>query len=592
MEGEYEKIIDQFYEKICLFFQNFKNSRKTPKHFSDLIKIISTSINQLFVWKSQIGKLYLIMLLFEQISLLKDYLVYFNSTKKESTEQEPEVQTGSSRDSDSITPFDIRYDGPSSPNFTAHLTDYNDGEMNDYAKSTRRIILPINVGLRKNQSIQKTVNSKKFYFNENPNEFDKSGIPEVLVDIFKLILVLSESQDEEMEKVRNILFELFKSLFADLDLDSIINMNRHLIENKPKAFNYGHSSFGSTPSKAIQSTDSRLPSKPRLILVRLSCFQEIVSILKTKLAIVKNDDRVLMMFEGIVESILRDLYDSSEIVTEKIYNLLEEILIIRADMEEMVCRSLFRCIKSKYNQMSQEKTKEFIQLVLNKINPKVFISVLVQYVDERFYVDNNKSKESRRVMNEIVNYITVILAYYEKRDYIFTDLLFGDLFNMDVFQLWCMCPSALIKASLFCKMFDFSVFVLEQEIELRSNDENRLLMLAKSAEDMLAMIDTFKFTQIMRSIKNPGIKKKIIRLAATLTMVAHNSKRWVDLIKKLRVEYWPERELESIEKKELYNYEEKNTQMYSAYQQFITSDKSPMSAAFPTNIKKGFQASN
>ena len=225
-----------------------------------------------------------------------------------------------------------------------------------------------------------------------------------------------------MEKVRNILFELFKSLFADLDLETIINMNRELIENKQNPGNLAPAKKNWKKSKSpmpvipeTERVEDSLESNPKLILVRLGCFQEIVSILKTKLSSAKNDDRVLMMFEGIVESILRDLYDSSELITEKIYNLLEEILIIRSDMEEMVCRSLFRCIKSKYSQMSQEKTKEFIQIVLNKINPKVFINVLVQYIDERFYVDNNRSKESRRVMNEIVNYITVILTYYEMR---------------------------------------------------------------------------------------------------------------------------------------------------------------------------------
>lgn len=582
LEGEYEKIIDQFYEKISLFFQNFKNSRKTPKHFNDLVKIIGTSISQLFVWKSEIGKLYLIMLLFEQITLLKDYLVYFNTTLRSTLEECTINDQGSSRDSDSITPFDVRYEGPQSP----QLTEINEEPiMMEQGSSSRRIVLPLNLPtstpLRRGVSVQKTVSSNMFYFSDKPGEFDKSELPEVLVDIFKLILELSESVDEEMEKVRNILFELFKSLFADLDLDSIVNMNRSLIENKPKKVLRVNQNkrLGPTMVSAMDDQmEARFQSNPNLILVRLSCFQEIVSILKTKAAIVKNDDRVLMMFEGIVESILRDLYDSSEIITEKIYNLLEEILIIRADMEEMVCRSLFRCIKSRYHYMRQEKTQEFIQLVLNKINPKVFINVLVQYIDERFYVDNHKSQESRRVMNEIVNYITVILTYYENRDFIINDLIFSNDRNMEVVQLWCMCPSALIKAGLFCKLFDFAVLVLEKETEMRCNDENRLLMLAKGSEDMLAMIDTFKFNQVMRSVKNPAIKEKVVKLAATLAMVAHNNKRWVEVVKKLKLEYSYSQELTAEQMREVEEYEERNQHLFSIYDNFTKMEYTPMSA--------------
>lgn len=582
LEGEYEKIIDQFYEKISLFFHNFKNSRKSPKHFDDLIKIINISINNLFVWKSQIGKLYLIMLLFEQISLLKDYLGFFNVNFRQ-TNEPYEPGDYSNRDSELVSPFDLRYESigaaiPGSAGLPPH--ELGDG-MDERNSSQRKISMPM-LNLRKNMSTQRTLNSN-MYFNEKPADFDRRGLPEVLVVIFKLILLLSTDEDEEMEKVRNILFDLFKSLFADLDLETIINMNRQLIENKPSTDSVSPSKKNWKKLKQtvmiseVQKMEARLESNPKIVLVRLGCFQEIVSILKTKLSIAKNDDRVLMMFEGIVESILRDLYDSSEVITEKIYNLLEEILIIRSDMEEMVCRSLFRCIKSKYNQMGQEKTKEFIQIVLNKINPKCFINILVQYIDERFYVDNNRSKESRRVMNEIVNYITVILTYYEKRGQILADLLFGLEFNTEVFYLWCWCPTALLKAGLFCKMFDFCILVLENEISDPKNDATKVLNLAKGAEDMLAMINTFKFTQIMNSITNPQIKKKIVSLAASLSLLASNSKRWVDLVKKLKIEYWTDAPARQ-DSKELDEYDSKNAELFEIYLHFKESTGSPTSS--------------
>ena len=583
LEGEYEKIIDHFYEKIALFFQNFKSSRKSPKHFNDLIKIIICSINNLFEWKSQIGKLYLVMLLFEQISLLKDYLVYFNTHLRPVTDpfEQPEY---SNRESEVVSPFDPRFESMIGATGGPGVNQLEFLEQMEDRPSQRKIPFP-SLSLRKNVSTQRTVSSNMFHFSEKPAEFDRSGLPEVLVNIFKLILFLSSDQDEEMEKVRNILFELFKSLFADLDLETIINMNRQLIENKPMGVE------AVSPTKKhwkkarqilqvaeIHRVDARLDSNPKLIMVRLGCFQEIVSILKNKLSIVKNDDRVLMMFEGIVESILRDLYDSSEAITEKIYNLLEEILIIRSDMEEMVCRSLFRCIKSKYNQMSQEKTKEFIQIVLNKINPKVFINILVQYIDERFYVDNNRSKESRRVMNEIVNYITVILVYYEKQGKILSDLLFGSEFNQEVFYLWCWCPTALLKAGLFCKMFDFCIMVMEREVADHKNDENRVLMLSKGAEDMLSMINTFKFSQTMNSITNPFIRKSAVKLGACLSMVANNNRRWVDLVKKLKHEYWTDLPEPEKTPGELFDYQNINQEMFDIYLHFKESAGTPSSS--------------
>lgn len=72
--------MDTFYEKISLFFNNFKKSKKSPKHFSDLLKILNRSIERCNEWPHQMGKLFLLMLVFEQITLLKEYLVFFNSS--------------------------------------------------------------------------------------------------------------------------------------------------------------------------------------------------------------------------------------------------------------------------------------------------------------------------------------------------------------------------------------------------------------------------------------------------------------------------------------------------------------------------------
>ena len=182
LEGEYEKIIDQFYEKIALFLKNFKDSRKSPKHFNDLIKIIIESINHLFVWKSPIGKLYLIMLLFEQISLLKDYLVFFNANINLRQTSDDQTDYSNSRGgSEIVTPFDARYEHLMFPLSPVH----NQGDIGEFPEpdkvpSTHRPMLPpLTLNLKKVTSTQKTVSSNMLHFNEKPTEFDRSGLPEV-----------------------------------------------------------------------------------------------------------------------------------------------------------------------------------------------------------------------------------------------------------------------------------------------------------------------------------------------------------------------------------------------------------------------------
>ena len=129
-------------------------------------------------------------------------------------------------------------------------------------------------------------------------------------------------------------------------------------------------------------------------------------------------------------------------------------------------------------------------------------------------------------------------------------------------------------------MFDFCILVLENEIADPKNDESKVLMFAKGAEDMLAMINTFKFTQIMNSITNPRIKKQVVRLAAALTVVAANNKRWLELVKNLKVEYWNDAAEPATKSKELADYENINKEMFEIY---LTSRKTPAVPPTPSS---------
>lgn len=346
LDGDYEHIMDKFYEKIFLFFTNFRNSRKCQKHFDDLVQILTKTIVRFKKWRTLMGKLYLIMLIFDQISLLREYLVHFNHLSETTRPRQPsehETDYGIEAEKDSEV-FALDDEHHYQPMLTPTLSKKVSAGGNSHLHILRV------------QSFQKGA----AFDGEN---FDRSHVPSLMVDIFALILLLSRESEEEMENIHSILFNQFKSLVSELDLTSIINMNKKLVANE--SFN----SIISSPSQ-LEASDKKLR------LVSLNCFQEIIAILKKKLKSSQGDERVLLMFAGIVEFILKEMYGCDAVIMENIYKLLEEILVIRSDMEEMVCKSLFTCIKSNYSQMTKEKTRtmtEFLQLVLNRINPKIFI---------------------------------------------------------------------------------------------------------------------------------------------------------------------------------------------------------------------------
>ena len=546
LNGDYELIMDQFYEKISLFFQNFKHSRKTPKHFAGLLKIIGESISRIRTWTQPMGKIYLTMLVLEQLNLLKDYLVFFNERVKQEEEEEHE---------EPVMNLTLPVKPSSSRNIPLlHLKREN---------SDRRGSLNLN-SVHSSQSVVQ----EKY---DRIEDFDKTQLSETLVSIFDLVLDLCDQDDEHMASVHAILFTQFKSLVKELDLETIVEMNQRLIEQGRAQRRAAEQSImhGEATPRSLSSANSRK------ILESLNCFQEIVSILKTKTNLSKKDDEaVQLMFEGIVGYILREMYDSSRSVTDKIYKLLEEILVIRADMEEMVCRSLFECIRNKFSDMNQDKTKEFLQLVLNKISPGIFIKILVKSFKRGDDVDGSpvgpqESAELGRawsqLMPEVLDFVTLILAFQEQRSHIIENLLFSQDTNPDVFELWTRCPGALAKAALFCGKFDLSLNILQEETERSLSKPDVILGLAKCAEDMLAIVDTSRFTRMMQYNQSASVKQRLVHLVAHLVMIAHNNPTWVSLLKKVKKNYWSAESPSSADADSLLRYSAENQRLFTFY---------------------------
>lgn len=371
---------------------------------------------------------------------------------------------------------------------------------------------------------------------EPSDAYDKKDLPETLVDIFEIVLQLAVDSDSEIREIHGIMFERFKVLISQLDLDNIIATNKAL--------------------EGIKS-DSRKNSVASRSL-SLDCFDQIITILQTKMSESKDDPQVQEMFKGIVEYILREMYDSDEQITEKIYALLRKILVIRADMETMACKSLFNCVKKNFPHKSPDQTRVVLKKVLEKINPQTFISVLVQECGPILYAQGSDVASTRDIVSHLLNYITVILAYHDPQKGILKKLLFepGNE-SKEVFKLWSVCPSAMAKAALLCLNFDVCYAIMESqsakysEFERDETSVKKCMNLAQSAHEMLKIIDTVKFTTFLSTVRNHFLLKRFVKLVGLLVMLAKNISLktnssnsgqkvypWLQLLKKVRELYW------------------------------------------------------
>ena len=217
LSGDFEPVMETFYEKIYMFFLNFKNAEKCEKHFNDLIKILEITIMKFKSWNSTMSKLYLLTLLHEIIGTIKQYLLYFDSHRVvidqndfnnaellDMIEEEDESRrnssiTGLGRESHILGNFD-NYDRINSP-----------------------------VLSRLNSMNRQMTGHQGIEAEDQKAHLMWRNLPENLVKIFEIIVTLSVEEEPIVRKIHNILFDIFKSVIWELNLVSIIKMNKLLV---------------------------------------------------------------------------------------------------------------------------------------------------------------------------------------------------------------------------------------------------------------------------------------------------------------------------------------------------------------------------
>src|SRR3990167_867496 len=434
-----------------------------------------------------------------------------------------------------VSQFAVQSDAESGKKLGASLSP--DEEMGEPSENRRRLTPTLQKATSNSQAAVGRLT------NESVEYYDKKDLPETLVNIFEIVVELAVDSDSEVREIHGIMFERFKSLISELDLENIIATNKALDGIKSDSRN------NSVASRSLS----------------LDCFDQIITILQTKMSESKDDPQVQEMFKGIVEYILREMYDSDEQITEKIYALLRKILVIIADMETMACKSLFNCVKKNFPHKSPDQTRVVLKKVLEKINPQTFISVLVQECGPILYAQGSDVASTRDIVSHLLNYITIILAFHDSQKGILKNLLF-DQGNekKEVFKLWSVCPSAMAKAALLCLNFDVCYAIMESQASKYSMDERdetsikKCLNLAQSAHEMLKIIDTVKFTTFLSTLKNIFMLKKFVKLTGLLAMLAKNislrgsSKSsngrtypWLELLKKVKELYSSSSEMDT-----------------------------------------------
>ena len=146
-------------------------------------------------------------------------------------------------------------------------------------------------------------------------------------------------------------------------------------------------------------------------------------------------------------------------------------------------------------------------------------------------------------------------------------MLFGSCFDDKVFYLWSHNPFALLKAGLLCLKLDFCYYLLEYVIERNQTDCTFNMIAQKNAEDMLSMIETLRYTQMLEAISHPKIRSKIIRLVGALVMLAPYETRHLELLKKVKKNYGTQSfpVFSDLNDEDLMIYETQNLEKYNLY---------------------------
>lgn len=393
------------------------------------------------------SRLYLLTLLHELIDLLKEYLIYAGTLKaiEENSQMEPEQnyflmdidqdhhrQTEDifskhfpDRDSDA---FMFRKQSSEINSSQLNSTSrqllsvggaYNESSVSHVKHSSREYSQNYFSGIdQANQSTKYvTVTSKKQKNEEIKISQIFAKLPDNLVKVFEIIVNLSVANENIVQEAYPVFFKLFKDVIQELNLFTIIKMNKRLVSKCQILMRYN--------KKQSQRN-------VKVMTISLDCFHEFVKILNKKLKenresinggksnVLVTDgigeeiktNQLLEMFKGIVDFILKALYGQSESVTQKIYVLLNEILDVEKGMEEVVARSLFESVKSFLNESQLQKTSSILINMFELISAVTFMRLLHFYSKKTSRRIN--SREQRFVVNRLICLVTSALV--KKRD--------------------------------------------------------------------------------------------------------------------------------------------------------------------------------
>jgi len=516
--GDFEPVQEKFYEKIYVFFRNFVNSEKSNKHFNDSIRILEITISKFQTWESTMSKLYLLTLLYELIDLIKDYLIYVDRPE--------ESQSGYDESID----YSI-YDAHSEYRQTEELMPSKRSSNLDVATKE----------LKTSKYISVTIKKHKIEEMESFNIF--KNLPENLVKIFEIIVNLSVANEPIVREVYLILFNIFKEVLQELNLSTIINMNKLLLSKCQILMSY-----------SINQNSRSV----KLMMISLDCFHEFVKILNIKLkenrsnsakkiSSVPNDkfeeeikiDQLLQMFKGIVDFILKALYGHSESVTEKIYILLSEILDVEQGMERIVSLSLFESIRHYLKDNALAKTKSILERMFELISAVSFVKII--HIYSKQIKDNSRHKDKKEYyVSQMISLVTSTLI--KKLDNDFEDvsrlIFYREISESNWIELWSNEPTSFLKMCIFNYKFELATKILMIELEPanienigKSNQISYLLFV----EELYQLINCHNFLKRINGSIDKELKRKLLKFVGTIVLLRENDVEATKFLRKIKL---------------------------------------------------------
>lgn len=346
-----------------------------------------------------------------------------------------------------------------------------------------------------------------------------------------------------MRNSHAILFELFKQILWELQLNTITKMNQLM----------------TITFKSLMSREKKMSSKhEKLMFVCIDCFHHFVRILSSKLGTGANTnmhslvelrrlaadleaqrkasieiDEVLLMFDGIVQFLINGLYVHSQAVTEKIYSLLGVLLDIKREMAELVSISLYKSIRSNFSPRTQIRTQKILRTIFDQLHPVIFIKVVIHFS----YKDGNAVKVRKRkaLLIELVKLITAVLIERmgETFDQV-SSFIFSDNLDFEIFSLWIMDPISLITMSCFNYQFSLANRILESEVSKISGKIKPMKEFVKMVEGVMVLVNSQSFVQRASAISNKKVQLSLMKFLGSLIMICEYKPVFKELIVKFK----------------------------------------------------------